>query len=56
MAAQIENPRDIAGPRKADPADAARRSVVLDKYRQGEVTASKTDPNANGHVSTAVQN
>ncbi len=35
MAAQIANPADIAAPRAVDSADAARRSTVLQKYRQG---------------------
>lgn len=38
LAAQIANPADLLGPRTMDPADAERRSVVVDKYRRGSVT------------------
>lgn len=55
MAAQIANPRDIAGAAAMDAADAGRRSVVLDKYRKGEVTASQTNDQADGRVATVVQ-
>jgi len=41
MAAQIAEPRDILGQRPMDPADAGRRSVVLDHYRRGEPTATQ---------------
>ncbi|NEX94691.1 CpaD family pilus assembly lipoprotein [Caulobacter sp. 17J65-9] len=55
LAAQIANPRDIGGPAAADPADAGRRSVVLDKYRKGEMTASAKDASADGKVAQVVQ-
>lgn len=42
LAALVENPADLAQPRGESPAYAARRSVVLDKYRKGEPTATKT--------------
>jgi pilus assembly protein CpaD len=54
MAAQILNPRDIAGPRPVDASDATRREVVLGKYRAGEPVSSKPEQ-AVGRVSTAVQ-
>jgi pilus assembly protein CpaD len=54
MAAQVENPADIAAPRDSDPSDAARRSVVMGKYRKGEPTGAQSDGKANGNVSTAV--
>jgi pilus assembly protein CpaD len=41
LAAQIANPADLLGPRTMDPADAERRSVVIDKYRRGEVTGAQ---------------
>ncbi len=53
MAAQIANPADIDGPRALDPADAGRRSVVIDKYRQGDVTSGAKDAQAAGAVSKA---
>ena len=43
MAAQIADPRDILGQRPMDPADAGRRTVVIQHYRQGEPTASQVD-------------
>lgn len=43
MAAQIADPRDILGQRPSDPADAGRRSVVIDHYRRGEPTAARVD-------------
>lgn len=54
MAAQVADPRDILRPRTTTPADAARRSVVLGKYRAGEVTSSAKDDQAKGTVSQAV--
>jgi pilus assembly protein CpaD len=53
MAAQIENPRDIVAPHGADPADAARRQVVMEHYRKGEPTQTKSD--ATGGKVAAVQ-
>lgn len=38
LAAMIADPADLAAPRAMDPADAARRALVVDKYRQGEQT------------------
>ena len=35
LAAQIANPADLLGPRTTAPADAERRAVVIDNYRQG---------------------
>lgn len=40
LAAQIANPADLLGPRTVEPADAERRAVVFDKYRNGKVTGS----------------
>lgn len=55
IAAMIASPADLLAPRQMDPADAARRDVVLGKYRQGNPTSSAKDPQANGAVSDAVQ-
>ena len=41
LAAQIANPADLLGPRTMAPADAERRTVVIDKYRQGKVTGAE---------------
>lgn len=40
IAAMVANPNDLVRPRKQGPADAARRSNVIDKYRQGEAMAA----------------
>ncbi|MDP2260015.1 MAG: CpaD family pilus assembly protein [Caulobacter sp.] len=55
MAAQLANPEDLIAPRTMDPADPGRRSVVFEKYRQGEVTSSAKDTQASGAVSQAIQ-
>lgn len=54
MAAQIANPGDLLSPRDMTPQDAARRQVVLDKYRTGEKTGAEADESASGAVSKAV--
>lgn len=54
IAAMIADPADIDRPRGIDPADAGRRQVVLEKYRQGKVTSSETDDQATAAVSQAV--
>lgn len=38
LAAIVADPRDLIEPRTSDPADAMRRSTVLEKYRAGETT------------------
>lgn len=43
MAAQIADPRDILGQRPMDPADASRRTVVIEHYRAGEDTRTRID-------------
>jgi pilus assembly protein CpaD len=40
LAAQIADPRDIQRPRAMTPADAGRRTVVFDLYREGKQTAA----------------
>ncbi|MEM7299448.1 MAG: CpaD family pilus assembly lipoprotein [Pseudomonadota bacterium] len=40
LAAIIANPSDLLGPRGTTSTDAGRRGTVLDKYRQGEDTAT----------------
>ncbi len=54
MAAMIADPRDLLRPAPDSPADNGRRAVVLDKYRQGQITSSAKDDQANGTVSQAV--
>ncbi len=55
FAAMLADPRDLLRPVPMDPADNSRRQVVLGKYRQGEVTSTTKDDQANGTVSKAVQ-
>jgi pilus assembly protein CpaD len=55
MGAQIAEPADLLHPRDFDPPDAARRETVMDKYRQGAITATAKDTQANGAVSSAAQ-
>lgn len=55
LAAQIADPRDIDSPAPTAPTDAARKSVIFDKYRKGEKTSSDTDDTAKGTVSQAIK-
>ena len=55
IAAQVADPRDLDHPHAEDPADASRKSAILDKYRQGKITSADEDENAKGNVSTAIQ-
>jgi pilus assembly protein CpaD len=41
LAAMVDTPADLVQPRGETPAYAARRVVVLDKYRKGEATAAR---------------
>ncbi|MCB1482723.1 MAG: CpaD family pilus assembly protein [Rhodobiaceae bacterium] len=40
LAAMVEDPRDLLGPRGEGPRDAMRRATVQDKYRKGEDTGT----------------
>jgi len=51
LAAMVADPRDLQGPRKLTPSDFERRSVVIDKYRKGEVTSSQRSDDESGKVS-----
>ena len=53
IAALVADPRDLVAPRASYPADAARRAVVLDKYRKGEPTGAKRGDDERGDVSAA---
>jgi pilus assembly protein CpaD len=55
MAAQIADPADLVRAHQSTPVDAARRAVVLDKYRKGLMTASEKDEQAKGVVSDAIK-
>jgi pilus assembly protein CpaD len=53
FAAIVADPRDLIEPRTSDPADATRRSTVLDKYREGVPTRTTDESDADsGRVST----
>jgi pilus assembly protein CpaD len=55
LAAIVENPADLVQPRGESPTYTARRSIVLDKFRKGESTAT-TYPSQNaGKISTVGQ-
>ena len=56
LAAMVADPADLLGTRPLDKADPIRRSVILEKFRQGEATASTRTNNESGTVSQAVQN
>jgi pilus assembly protein CpaD len=51
LAAVVANPRDLIMPRALTPADAARRGVVLGKYRIGEVSAAEKSKEESGSSS-----
>lgn len=44
LAAQISNPADMVAPRVRQPADAARKNLVLQAHRAGEPTPSELSP------------
>ena len=54
IAAMVAKPSDLMYPQPSTPSDASRRQVVLEKYRQGQVTSSAKDEQAQGSVSHAV--
>jgi pilus assembly protein CpaD len=41
LAAMVDNPADLVQPRAETPAYTARRTIVVDKYRQGQGTATQ---------------
>ena len=51
LAAMLEDPRDLQGPRPTTPRDLGRRDVVLEKYRLGESTAAAIADDDAGTVS-----
>ncbi len=55
LAAMIADPADLNGPRPEDPRDAARRDVVLGKYREGEPSGATRGPDERATISTAIQ-
>lgn len=55
LAAMVADPRDLARPQDATPSDATRKSVILGKYRNGDVTSSAQDDQSKGSISNAIQ-
>lgn len=51
LAAMVDNPADLVQPRGESPAYAPRRSIVLDKYRKGEGTATNDPTASKGMIS-----
>ncbi len=56
LANMVADPRDLVAPRTQDAPDTARRQTVLDRYRQGESTASQRSNRESGAVSSSVGN
>jgi pilus assembly protein CpaD len=54
LAAMVNNPLDLMYPRGLTPADAARRTDVLSKYRTGNATASAGAGGSGGGTSTGL--
>jgi len=55
VAAQVANPADLVEPRPSTAPDAGRRQVELEKYRQGQVTSTPKDPQADGTLANVGQ-
>ncbi|MBV8755048.1 MAG: CpaD family pilus assembly protein [Hyphomicrobiales bacterium] len=51
LAAMVDNPADLVQARGETPSYAARRAVVLDKYRKGEATATRSPDSEKGKIS-----
>ena len=51
LAAMVADPHDLISPFPMSPADAARRGVVLEKYRAGDITSAEEDQGSAGTVS-----
>lgn len=55
LAAMIDDPSDLIGPRAEDPRDASRRAVVLDAFRKGQQTHANRSSDERVAVSNAIQ-
>lgn len=55
LAAMVADPRDLVRPRAMSPAYTPRRDDVLDKYRQGQPTATERSEEESGAVSDVDQ-
>jgi pilus assembly protein CpaD len=54
LAAMIADPADLLGSRALDPADAGRRHIQFDKWRQGETPAATRSEDSSGAVSSVI--
>jgi len=54
LAAMIVDPGDLLGARALESGDTMRREFILEKFRQGESTASVRSPQESGAISSAV--
>ena len=52
LAAMVANPADLVQPRGSTPAYQGRRTVVLDKYRKGDSTATNYPNENKGKISS----
>jgi pilus assembly protein CpaD len=55
LAAMVDNPADLVQPRGDTPALASRRSIMLEKYRKGESTATVYSDSGKGKISEVGQ-
>jgi pilus assembly protein CpaD len=55
LAALIEDPRDLLGPRAEDPRDGNRRATVMEAYRAGDQTHADRSSDERITISNAVQ-
>jgi pilus assembly protein CpaD len=55
LAAMIADPSDLVGEQRMDPADLARRGVVLTKYRNGQPTGAERSADGKGTISSVGQ-
>ena len=55
LAAMIANPKDLVQPRTSTPADATRRSGVIDDYRKGQATVADTGGGEDVSIADAVK-
>lgn len=54
LAAMVVDPRDLVEPRGKGPTNADRRSVILEKYRQGEISSAQRTEEESGAISDVV--
>jgi len=54
LAAMVASPLDLLYPRGMTPADASRRTVVLEKYRNGEIFTADLSTEPNTNIATGV--